>query len=386
MAARIGLARTTLIGGAASAQIAELCTGLGLARPVLVTDSFLVETGVAPKIMEQLQSAGLSALLYAEAIPDPTTASLEPGLDAVRSHGADSVIGLGGGSPIDTAKALALLAAQGGQMRQYKAPFHNLGPALPVIAVPTTAGSGSEATQFTIITDSDADEKMLCAGPAFLPIAAVIDYELTLSMPPRLTADTGIDALTHAIEAYVSKKANRFSDSLALVAIATIGRNLRRAYHDGGDAEAREHMMLAAHQAGIAFSNASVALVHGMSRPIGAHFGVAHGLSNAMLLPTVTAFSVGASVSRYGDCARALGVAHATDSDTTASDRLVVALQSLCHELEVPTPHTYGIAQDRWDHLIPAMAQQALASGSPANNPRVPTADEISNLYRYVYR
>ncbi|WP_172652565.1 iron-containing alcohol dehydrogenase [Rhodococcus opacus] len=385
MAAPIALPRIMRIGGGAVAEIGEVVKGLGLTRPLVVTDAFLVSTGAAEQMIKALESAGLSPRLFADTVPDPTTDSLDAGVAAIAEHDSDSVIGFGGGSPMDTAKALGILGRQGGQMRDYKAPRNNTGPALPVIAVPTTAGSGSEATQFTVITDSISDEKMLCPGLAFLPIAAVIDYELTVSMPPRLTADTGVDALTHAIEAYVSKKANPFADSLALVAIGTIGRVLRRAYTDGSDAEAREQMMLAATQAGIAFSNSSVALVHGMSRPIGAHFHVAHGLSNAMLFPAVTAFSVRAAESRYADCARALGIATTGDSDATAADNLVDALRELCRDVAVPTPKAYGIDKARWDELIPLMAQQALASGSPNNNPLVPTDAEIRDLYAQIY-
>ncbi|KXF52737.1 alcohol dehydrogenase [Rhodococcus sp. SC4] len=385
MASPIALPRIMRIGGGAVAEIGEVVSGLGLTRPLVVTDSFLVGTGAAEQMIKTLESAGLSPRLFADTVPDPTTDSLDAGVAAIAEHDCDSVIGFGGGSPMDTAKALGILGRQGGQMRDYKAPRNNTGPALPVIAVPTTAGSGSEATQFTVITDSVSDEKMLCPGLAFLPIAAVIDYELTVSMPPRLTADTGVDALTHAIEAYVSKKANPFADSLALVAIGTIGRVLRRAYTDGSDAEAREQMMLAATQAGIAFSNSSVALVHGMSRPIGAHFHVAHGLSNAMLFPAVTAFSVRAAESRYADCARALGVATTGDDNTTAANKLVDALRELCRDVAVPTPKAYGIDKARWDALIPLMAEQALASGSPNNNPLVPTDAEIRDLYAQIY-
>ncbi|MFE2449040.1 iron-containing alcohol dehydrogenase, partial [Streptomyces sp. NPDC059426] len=359
--------------------------GLGVSRPLLVTDAFLVGTGAAERLTATLRKAGLHPRLFSGTVPDPTTDSLASGLEALHDHQADAVIGFGGGSPMDTAKALALLGLQGGHMRDYKAPRMNLGPALPVIAVPTTAGSGSEATQITVITDSATDEKMLCMGPAFLPLAAVVDAGLTMSMPPRLTADTGIDALTHAVEAYVSRKANPFSDALALTAIETIGRHLRRAYADGGDTEAREAMMLAATQAGIAFSNSSVALVHGMSRPIGGHFHIAHGLSNAMLFPAVTAFSVHAAPGRYADCARALGAATTTDDDTAAAAKLVDALSRLCHDLAVPTPHDYGIDHDEWNRLTPLMAEQALASGSPANNPVVPTTDEIQDLYNRIY-
>ncbi|MBD0689138.1 iron-containing alcohol dehydrogenase [Streptomyces sp. CBMA123] len=385
MVASLSLPRIMRVGRGAAEELGEVVAGLGLSRPLLVTDAFLVRTGAAERLLAALTGAGLSPRLFADTVPDPTTDSLTAGLKALQEHGADSVVGFGGGSPMDSAKALALLAVQGGHMREYKAPRLNLGPALPVVAVPTTAGSGSEATQVTVITDSDTDEKMLCLGPAFQPLAAVIDVELTMSMPPRLTADTGIDALTHAVEAYVSRKANPFTDGLALTAIGTIGRHLRRAYEDGSDTVARAAMMLAATQAGLAFSNSSVALVHGMSRPIGAHFHVAHGLSNAMLFPAVTAFSVHAARARYADCARALGAATPADTDDLAADKLVDALRALCRDLEVPTPRSYGIDRDAWTARIPLMADQALASGSPANNPAVPTADQIRDLYARIY-
>jgi alcohol dehydrogenase len=286
---------------------------------------------------------------------------------------------------MDTAKALSVLSKGGGVMRDYKAPGPYTGPALPIIAIPTTAGSGSEATQFTVITDSESDEKMLCPGLSFLPIASVVDPELTMSMPPRLTADTGVDALTHAIEAYVSKKANPISDALALNAMRTIGRFLVRAYTDGDDAEARAAMMAASTQAGMAFSNASVCLVHGMSRPIGGHFHVAHGLSNAMLLPAVTAFSIPGAPERYAECARQLGAAHEGDGDDVASAALVTYIENLCATVEVPSPSAHGLDADKWEKLVPLMAEQALASGSPNNNPVVPTAQQIEELYRQVF-
>src|SRR6202011_326755 len=192
--------------------------------------------------------------------------------------------------------AIAVLAVHGGPMRKFKAPFQQSEPGLPIIAIPTTAGTGSEATRFTIISDEKSGEKMLCIGVAYLPRAAIVDYELTLSKPMRLTADTGVDSLTHAIEAYVSKLANPFADGFALTAMKAIWQNLPTACFEPQNRPAREAMMLAATQAGIAFSNSSVALVHGMSRPIGAKFHVPHGLSNAMLLPTVTEYSVSAAV------------------------------------------------------------------------------------------
>lgn len=385
MTFQISLPRLMTVGAGAVRELGTTVRDLGAARPLVVTDPFMKETGTVDAALASLRDAGLETGLYAECVPDPTTDSLEAGLAAVREHRADLLVGFGGGSSIDTAKALGFLSQNPGPMRDYKAPRINTGPALPVVAVPTTAGTGSEATQFTIISDSDTDEKMLCTGPSFLPIAAVVDYELTLSMPARLSADTGVDALTHAIEAYVSRRANPFSDGFALSAMAAIGANLREVYKDGSNRAAREAMMLAATQAGIAFSNSSVALVHGMSRPIGAHFHVAHGLANAMLFPAVTEFSVAGAEARYADCARALAVAGEGDDDAAAAQSLVDELKALARDLAVPTPRSRGIGRADWDRAVPVMAEQALASGSPGNNPVVPTAEEIQELYARIY-
>jgi len=270
-------------------------------------------------------------------------------------------------------------------MRDWKVPAAADMAALPIIAIPTTAGTGSEVTRFTVVTDTERNEKMLIAGLAALPAAAIVDHTLTHSVPPRTTADTGIDSLTHALEAYVSKRANPYSDAMALRAMALIARNLRTAYADPRNEAAREAMMLGATLAGLAFSNSSVALVHGMSRPIGAHFHVAHGLSNAMLLPTVTRFSLNAALARYAEAARAMGVARAEDDDAAAGARLIVELDALNRDLAVPSPRSYGLDERRWNDLLPLMADQALASGSPANNPRVPTKEEIIALYREAW-
>jgi len=270
-------------------------------------------------------------------------------------------------------------------MRDYKAPHQQDIPGLPIVAIPTTAGTGSEATRFTIVADEETGEKMLCIGLAYLPTAAIVDYELTLSKPMRLTADTGVDSLTHAIEAYVSKLANPLADGFALTAMRAIWKNLPTACFDPQNRPAREAMMLAATQAGIPFSNSSVALVHGMSRPIGARFHVPHGLSNAMLLPTITAFSIAAAKTRYADCARAMALVLDDVDDDRATEALVENLRELNQRLEVPTPSQYGIAESDWFGSLTTMASQALASGSPANNPRVPTAEQIEELYRKVW-
>ncbi len=270
-------------------------------------------------------------------------------------------------------------------MRDFKVPAQANRAALPVICIPTTAGTGSEATRFTVITDTERDEKMLIAGLGALPLAAVVDFELTFSVPPRTTADTGIDSLTHALEAFVSKRANDEADEYALRAMRLIAPNLRTVYREPSNAVARAAMMKGATLAGIAFSNSSVALVHGMSRPIGAHFHVPHGLSNAMLLPAVTEYSLNAALPRYAEAARAMGIATSAEGDQSAGAKLLQELRDLNRDLAVPTPGAFGIDPAKWDGLLTTMADQALASGSPANNPAVPDAATIVSLYRRAW-
>lgn len=385
MSHRIVLPRLMEIGAGASQQLAAVLGGLGCSRPLIVTDRMMVELGYAARLAEQLEQAGIASRCFADTEPEPTAASIRAGVQMVREGDFDSIVALGGGSPIDSAKAIGILGKFGGEMRDYRFPRDVSDAGLPLIAIPTTAGTGSEVTRFTIITDETSDEKMLCAGLGFMPVAALIDYELTLSLPPRVTADTGIDALTHAIEAYVSRKASLYSDAQALEAMRLLAPNLRAAFHEPRNLAAREAMMLGATLAGIAFSNASVALVHGMSRPIGAFFHVPHGLSNAMLLPAVTAFSIPAAPERYADCARAMGVASEGDSVEAANDKLLSELRALNKELQVSSPAQFGIARERFFELRETMARQALASGSPGNNPRVPSEAEIIDLYETVW-
>ncbi len=348
----------------------------------MVTDPFLMSRGPALQLRDRLTAAGMECGIFSETVPDPTSKVVEAGSKVFVSGAYDSLVSLGGGSPIDTAKAMGMLAANGGHPRDYKVPHAPPRKGPIHVAIPTTAGTGSEVTKFTVITDSETNEKMLIAGANLVPDGAIVDYELTLTMPRRLTADTGTDSLTHAIEAYVSRLANGFSDSFALTAMKTIWQQLPIAFAQGENRAAREAMMLAATQAGLAFSNASVALVHGMSRPLGVHFHVPHGLSNAMLLPAVTAFSFPGAPERYADCARIMGIAQANLGNEAAAEALVQALYKRNEELEVPTPKMFGIPEADYFKLVPTMAAQALASGSPQNNPRVATAEEICAIYR----
>ena len=385
MAFTIAAPRFIQTGGGSVGEIANLLKKFGLSKPLVVTDPYMVASGLVRRCLDPLEAAGMHPAVFSDTIPEPTDTIVKTGVSVLRQGNYDCLIGFGGGSPIDTAKAMSILALSDAPMRAYKVPFAADQAKLPIIAIPTTAGTGSEATRFTIITDTDHDEKMLIAGLGALPLAAIVDYELTFTVPQRTTADTGIDAFSHALEAFVSRRATVFSDAMALSAMTLIGKSLRAAFHEPNNAIARESMMIGAMQAGIAFTNASVALVHGMSRPIGAHFHVPHGLSNAMLLPAITRFGLAAAPERYAQASRQTGFAAASDNDTTACGKLADGLAALNTELGVPTPRGFGINPEIWDAKLDLMADQALASGSPANNPRVPDKAEIIGLYKKVW-
>ena len=378
--------RLLLIGGGCVGELAGVLAKLSLRRPLLVTDPYMVSSGLLGRATAPLAAAGIDHAVFSETVPEPTDRVVRAGVAILQGGDHDCLVAFGGGSPIDTAKAMAILFAAGGSLRARKVPVLNDAAALPLVAIPTTAGTGSEVSRFTVITDTQTHEKMLIAGLAVQPLAALVDYELTLSVPPRVTADTGIDSLTHALEAFVSRHANAYSDAQALAAMRLIGANLRCAFAEPANLSAREAMMTGATLAGLAFSNSSVALVHGMSRPIGAHFHVPHGLSNAMLLPAVTRYGLAHAPARYAEAARQIGFAGADASDETAAAQLATGLVELNRDLGVPTPAAFGIDTEQWESRLPLMAEQALASGSPANNPRVPDAAEIVDLYRTVWR
>lgn len=352
-----------------------------LRRPLLVADPVIERAPFFAPLTGALDGAGL-AVAHFTAIPgEPTTREVDAGLRALHAHGADGIVAVGGGSVIDTAKAIAVMATNPGRIGDYIGADKLTQPRLPLLAVATTAGTGSEVTRFTVITDPDTDVKMLVSDARLIPDVAIADPLLTHGCPRPVTASTGLDALTHAIEAYVSRRATPSSDIFALAATRQIGRFLERAWRDGADREARAQVMIGALHAGIAFSNASVALVHGMSRPIGAYFHVPHGIANAMLLPAVLAYSLPAAPARYAALARAVSLPAADDDDETAARALAEWVADLARRLEVPSLSGYGLDPGRLRELAPRMAHDALASGSPANNPRVPSHAEIVDLY-----
>lgn len=254
-----------------------------------------------------------------------------------------------------------------------------------MVAIPTTAGTGSEATQFTIITDTKKNIKMLLKGKVLMPSLAIIDPQFTMTAPPKITAATGLDALCHAVEAYTSRKAQTLSDTFAMSAVKRIFKYLPAAFKDGSNEEARVQMSVAALEAGIAFNNASVTIIHGMSRPIGALFHVAHGLSNAMLLKECLTFALEGAYDRFAELGRAVGVAADTDSDKEASEKFLAAVDAIAKELETPTLAEFGIDKDEFFKVIDKMAFDAMDSGSPQNTMRDVTEDDVKQIYRNLW-
>ena len=368
---RIQSPKIIRIGGGVAKEIIDVLQQLSLSKPLIVTDPNLVKLGHVDLILSILEKNNIIYGLFSDVVEDPTDVCVDAGLEVFNNGVYDCIIGLGGGSPMDTAKAISFMSVNLGHVRDYKAPnqIDLCGP--PVILIPTTGGTGSELTRWCVITDTENTEKYNLSGLACVATAALIDWTFTTTKPWRITADTAVDSLTHAIEAYVSIKAFEYTDAFALAAMPAIVENVRIACKEPENPTARKNLMLAASQAGMAFSNSSVALVHGMSRPIGAHFHVAHGLSNAMLLPKVTEFSIEGNEERYATCARAMKWAKEKDSDEVACSKLVENLNTLNDDLKVPSPKSLGHSADK--KMFRLMASQALASGSPQNNPRVPT-------------
>ena len=383
MAVTFNVPAAVVIGEGALAELPVQVRRLGCRRALLVTDAFFAGNGLADRVARTLTEADVAVRVFADVQPDPTDVNVGDGLAQYRAFGADILVALGGGSPIDAAKAIAILTTNAGPLREYMG-YHKVPRAgAPLVAVPTTAGTGSEVTKVSVITDTERGVKMMMLDVHLLPTVAIVDYELSLSMPRDLTAHVGVDTLTHGIEAYVSRKASAMTDPLALSCIRLVAQHLATACSEPGNREARAGMSLAAAQGGMAFANSSVCLVHGMSRPIGAIFHVAHGLSNAMLLPAVTRFSLPGAPARYATIARVMGHATEADSDEAAGRHLVAGLERLNTTLGVPRLRDCrGVDRAQFDAELERMAQDALASGSPGNNPVVPTAAEIVGLYR----
>ncbi|MFB5249511.1 iron-containing alcohol dehydrogenase [Bacillus mycoides] len=355
-------------------------------RAFIVSDTIMEKLGYVERCVDHLNAKGITVITYNEVNTEPTNLHVLEALSICKEGKCDFIIGIGGGSCIDVAKAVAVLYTNGGEIEDYvqKDIEIEYNP-LPLIAIPTTSGTGSEVTSVAVITNKKTDVKMMIKHPSFTPHVAIIDPIFTSSVPPHITAATGVDALCHAIEAYISKVSQPLTDVLALSAIESIMKYLRIAYGDGDNMEAREAMMIASLQAGIAFSNASVTLVHGMSRPVGAIFHVPHGISNAILLPTVLEFTKMSAVQRLAEVGRSLNKDLYSHSDEEVANYTIAEIKKLCFDLCIPNLREYGIDEVEFENAISKMAKDAIGSGSPSNNPRVPSYDEIKELYRKCF-
>lgn len=373
-----------MITGAGALEMARDTLGQLGKKAMIVTDKVMMELGNCAKVEKVLKSQKVEYTIYSEIAGEPTDVMIEKGLAQYKEEGCDFLVALGGGSPIDSMKAIGSLVKNGGNISDYMGKVIDV-EMPPMVAIPTTAGTGSEATQFTIITDTKKDIKMLLKGKVLIPSLAIIDPQFTMTAPPKITAATGLDALCHAVEAYTSRKAQTLSDTFAMSAVKRIFQYLPIAFRDGKNEEARVQMSVAALEAGIAFNNSSVTLIHGMSRPIGALFHVAHGLSNAMLMKECLSFALEGAYDRFADLGRAIGAADGADSDETASAKFQAAVVALTEELETPTLAEFGIDKEAFFNVIEKMAYDAMDSGSPQNTQREITQADIEQMYKNLW-
>lgn len=373
----------SFLGEGALADAASTLGSLGK-KALIVTGQSMIRQGHVATLEALLDAQGVAHARFSGITGEPTDTMIAAGCSAYQENGCDFVIGFGGGSALDAAKAIAVVAKSGESIVAYKGKAIQKA-AVPVVAIPSTAGTGSEATKFTVITDTASDEKLLIGGDALMPTLAIVDPAFTMDMPRSVTVATGLDALTHAIEAYTSRKAFSESDLFCLSAVTRIFANLPRVLKDGKDAHARSEMAIAAYEAGIGIANSSVTIVHGMSRPIGALFHVAHGLSNAMLLTACLREVADGAEARFAALGRATGVATTADSDAQATDKFLSAVAELCTLCEVPTLSAYGIDRARFFEVMDKMATDALASGSPANTRKAIGKEDILRIYTSLW-
>ncbi len=353
-------------------------------KALIVTGETMVKLGNAKLLEDILDDNGIRYHVFSEVNFEPDDIVVAKGAKAYKDNGCDHLIALGGGSPIDTAKAISLLLNSDAPLNSYMGKIIDI-KRPPLAAIPTTAGTGSEATKFTIINDTANKVKMLLTGPCLIPDIAIIDPAFSMTAPRSVTSHTGIDALCHALESYTSRKSQPLSETFALSAIKRIFANLPACYDDGSNVEARIQMSLAALEAGISFNNSSVTIVHGMSRPMGALFHVPHGLSNAMLLRECMDFAVEGAYDRFADVARSLSFTDEQD-DEKAARIFLSRLGELLDHLNVPTMSEFGIDRDTYFANIEKMANDAYASGSPSNTIREVSVEDMIELYKKIYR
>lgn len=373
----------TVVGTNVLGEAAPLLKKMGN-KAFIVTGRHVAVSDMMKQLTALLDENGIDCVIFDGITGEPTDTMIEKGVEMLKSSGCDFIIGIGGGSSLDSAKAIAAMAVNEGSIADYNGK-EITGEILPLAAIPTTAGTGSEATKFTVITDSEKGIKMLLKGDVLVPKLAIVDSSFTVGAPKSVTSATGLDALTHAVEAYTSRKAFSMTDTLAVSAVKRIMKYLPIAYKEPDNSLAREQMSIAALEAGICINNSSVTIVHGMSRPIGALFHVPHGMSNAMLLKECLSFAVSGAYEKFANLGRETGVASDSDSDETAAEKFIDSLQNICDVCEIPTLEQYGVDRDEYYSKISKMATDAVASGSPANTVKEVTVDDCIEIYKKLY-
>lgn len=361
----------------------ELFVKLGK-KAFIVTDDVMVKLGNIERVTKILDEEGIQYSIFSKINSEPCDYMIDEGAKVYKSNECDFIIAVGGGSPIDAMKAIGAVLTNGGEINDYMGKIIDV-PLPPTVAIPTTAGTGSEATMFTIINNTKENIKMLLKGPALMTDAAIVDPVFTITTPPAVTANTGIDALCHAVEAYTSKKAFPMSDTMAISAVKRIFNSLYECYTHPNNTAARAEMATAATEAGIAFNNSSVTIIHGMSRPIGALYHVPHGLSNAMLIDKCLSFALSGCPDRFCELAKAIGVYKEGMSEEKGAEAFIEAVRELCSKLHIQTLEEFGVDKDDFLKNIEKMADDAIASGSPANTRRNLTKDEIISIYKSLF-
>ena len=382
---RIVLNETSYYGAGCRSVIADEVRKRGFSKALLVTDKDLIRFGVAEKIEEVLRNAGIPYEIFSDLKANPTITNVKDGVAAFKAAGADFIIALGGGSSIDTAKAVGIVVnnPEFADVRSLEGTAETKHRAVPTFAIPTTAGTAAEVTINYVITDEEARKKMVCVDPNDIPMCAIIDCELMYSMPKGLTAATGMDALTHAIESYITPGAWTMSDMFEMKAIELIARHLKNAVDNGTDTAAREGMAEAQYIAGMGFSNVGLGIVHSMAHPLGAFYDTPHGVANALLLPYVMEYNAESPARpKYLDIARAMGIDTTAMSVDEGVAAAIGAVRALSLSIGIPQRlHEIGVKRED----IPALAVAAFNDVCTGGNPRPTSVEAITALYKTAY-
>lgn len=384
MVNRFVLNEVSYFGPGAREVLPKEIARLGLHKAFVATDKDLIKFGVADKVLDVLRRADIPYEVFSEIKPNPTVSNVKAGVKAFADSGADLILAIGGGSSMDTAKAIGIITnnPEFADVVSLEGVADTHHKSVPVIALPTTAGTAAEVTINYVITDEKNEKKMVCVDPNDIPAIAIVDAELMYTLPRGLTAATGMDALTHAIEGLITKGAWEMSDMFEIKAIDMINRYLPTAVNEPSNAEARNGMAVAQYIAGMAFSNVGLGAVHGMAHPLGAIFDIPHGVANALLLPIVMEFNMPAAIEKYGEIAKAMGVYKQGMTPDEAAQAAVDAVRELAVRVGIPQ-HLAELGIKEED--LPRLAEAAMADVCTPGNPRDVTYDDILALYKKAY-